>query len=321
MSNSKPNCEIYIGIDVSKEHLDVYILEHDKHFQFLQTETGLSELVETIKPFNTALVVLEATGGFKNNAASLLASSNIPVAVVNPRQVRDFAKATGTLAKTDCLDAKIIAMFGKAIKPNISAIPDETLKHINLLVRRRAQLVSILAKEKNRLSLSSGFMTKSVKKHIAWLEKELKQFDKNINNFIKSSPIYKEKVQALKSTPGCGPVLASSLIALMPELGKLNRKKIALLVGLAPLNNDSGKFKGKRRIRGGRKNIRSILYMATLTAIRFNPVLKEFYERLVSKGKPKKVAITACMRKLLVTLNAMCRTNTAWSLKDQLMMT
>jgi len=164
-------------------------------------------------------------------------------------------------------------------------------------------------------------MAKSVKKHITWLEKELKQFDKNINNFIKSSPIYKEKVQALKSAPGCGPVLASSLIALLPELGKLNRKKIALLVGLAPLNNDSGKFKGKRRIRGGRKNIRSILYMATLTAIRFNPVLKEFYERLVSKGKPKKVAITACMRKLLVMLNAMCKTNTAWSLKDQLIMT
>ena len=321
MSNSKPNCEIYIGIDVSKENLDVYILEHDKHFQFSQTEKGLSELVETIKPFNTALVVLEATGGFENNAASILASSNIPVAVVNPRQVRDFAKATGTLAKTDCLDAKIIAMFGKAIKPNVSPLPDETLKQINLLVRRRSQLVSILGQEKNRLSLARGFMAKSIKKHVIWLKKELNELDKNINDFIKSSPIYKEKVQILKSTPGCGPILASSLIAFMPELGKLNRKKIALLAGLAPLNNDSGKFKGKRRIRGGRENIRSVLYMPTMTAIRFNPAIKEFYERLLSKGKPKKVAITACMRKLLVTLNAMCRTNAEWSLKDQLTLT
>ena len=156
MSNSKPKCEIYIGIDVSKKNLDVYILEHDKHFQFSQTETGLSELVEIIGSFNPALVVLEATGGFENNAASILASSNIPVAVVNPRQVRDFAKATGTLAKTDCLDAKIIAMFGKAIKPNISELPDETLKQINVLVRRRAQLVSILAKEK------TGFLCPTV---------------------------------------------------------------------------------------------------------------------------------------------------------------
>ena len=318
MSNSKPKCEIYIGIDVSKKNLDVYILEHDKHFQFSQTETGLSELVEIIGSFNPALVVLEATGGFENNGASILASSNIPVAVVNPRQVRDFAKATGTLAKTDCLDAKIIAMFGKAIKPNISALPDETLKHINLLVRRRAQLVSILGQEKNRFSSANGFMAKSIKKHIAWLKKELEQLDKNINDFIKSSPIYKEKVQIFKSTPGCGPVLASSLIAFMPELGKLDRKKIALLAGLAPLNNDSGKFKGKRTIRGGRENIRSILYMPTMAAIRFNPAIKEFYERLLSKGKPKKVAITACMRKLLVTLNAMCKTKTEWSFKEQL---
>lgn len=318
MSNSKPNCEIYIGIDVSKNKLDVYILEHDKYFQFSQTETGLSELVETIKPFNTALVVLEATGGFESNAASILASSNIPVAVVNPRQVRDFAKATGTLAKTDCLDAKIIAMFGKAIKPKISALPDETLKHINLLVRRRAQLVYMIGQEKNRLSSAKGFMAKSIKKHITWLKKELKQLEKNINNFIKSSPIYKDKVQIFKSTPGCGPVLASSLIAFMPELGKLNRKKIALLAGLAPLNNDSGKFKGKRTVRGGRENIRSILYMATMSAIRFNPPIKKFHERLIAKGKPKKVAITACMRKLLVTLNAMCKTKTEWNFKEQL---
>ncbi len=318
MSNSKPNCEIHIGIDVSKKNLDVYILEHDKHFQFSQTETGLSELVETIESFNPALVVLEATGGFESNAASILASSDIPVAIVNPRQVRDFAKATGTLAKTDCLDAKIIAMFGKAIKPNISAIPDETLKHINLLVRRRAQLVYMIGQEKNRLSSSRGFMAESIKKHIAWLKKELENLDKNINDFIKSSPIYKDKVQIFKSTPGCGPVLASSLIAFMPELGKLNRKKIALLAGLAPLNNDSGKFKGKRTVRGGRENIRSILYMATMSAIRFNPPIKKFHERLIAKGKPKKVAITACMRKLLVTLNAMCKTKTEWSFKEQL---
>ena len=318
MSNSKPNCEIYIGIDVSKENLDVYILEHDKHFQFSQTETGLSELVKIIKPFNPALVVLEATGGFENNAASILASSNIPVAVINPRQVRDFAKATGTLAKTDCLDAKIIAMFGKAIKPKVSSLPDETLKQLNLLVRRRSQLVHMIGQEKTRLSSSKGFMAESIKKHIAWLKKELEELDKNINDFIKSSPVYKEKVQIFKSTPGCGPVLASSLIAFMPELGKLNRKKIALLAGLAPLNNDSGRFKGKRTVRGGRENIRSILYMAAIAAIRFNPPIKKFHERLIAKGKPKKVAITACMRKLLVTLNAMCKTKTEWNFKEQL---
>ena len=251
----------YIGIDVSKEHLDVYVLEHDKHFQFTQTEQGLSGLVKTVKSFNPALVTMESTGGLENMAASLMASENIPVAIVNPRQIRDFAKASGILAKTDEIDARVIALFAKAIKPNLSPVPDETLNHLKDMVARRRQLVYMLGQEKNRLFAAKGLTAMSINKHIAWLERELDRLDKDINDFIGSSPLYKEKVEISMSMPGCGPILSSSLIAFLPELGKLNNKKIAVMAGLAPLNRDRGKMRGRRFIRGGRKNIRSVLYI------------------------------------------------------------
>lgn len=307
---------VYIGIDVSKEHLDVYVTTKDNCLRFSQSEQGLSQLVEYIKPLKPVIVALESTGGLENKAASILASNDIPVAIVNPRQIRDFAKATGTLAKTDEIDAKIIALFAKAIKPKITSMPDEDLLHLKALVARRAQLVYMLGQEKNRLSSSHADPGKSIAKHICWLEKELDRLDNDIDNFIKSSPIYCEKIKISESMPGCGPITAVSILAYMPELGNLNNKKIVLLAGLAPINYDSGKKRGRRFIRGGRRNIRSILYMSALTAIRYNPVIKSFYESLISKGKPKKVAITACMRKILVTLNAMARTGTTWNLKE-----
>jgi len=307
---------VYVGIDVSKEYLDVYVNTKNNCLRFSQTEQGLSDLVEYIKPLKPAIVALESTGGLENKAASMLASNDIPVAILNPRQIRDFAKATGTLAKTDEIDAKIIALFAKAIKPNITAIPDKELSHLKALVARRAQLVYMLGQERNRLSAYPSDPMKSITKHIAWLEKELDRLDNDIDNFIKSSPIYCEKIKITESMPGCGPITAVSILAYIPELGKLNNKKIVLLAGLAPINYDSGKKRGRRFIRGGRRNIRSILYMSALTAIRYNPVIKRFYQTLISRGKPKKVAITACMRKILVTLNAMARTQTTWSLKE-----
>ncbi|MBI5026341.1 MAG: IS110 family transposase [Nitrospirae bacterium] len=305
--------KIWVGIDVSKSQLDVYIHPTAKRFHFNQTDEDIKAMGQQIKDLSPELVILEASGGFQNNAVSILSCMEIPVVVVNPRQVRDFARASGILAKTDLIDAKVLALFGKAVKPEVRSLPDADIQQLQLLIKRREQLVAMLTMETNRLPQTSGLASDSIIEHINWIKQSLSNLDKGIKDLLKSSPIYKEEEDLLRSVPGVGPVLASALIAGLPELGKLNGKKIAALVGVAPLNCDSGKYKGKRTIWGGRAHLRAVLYMGAVAAIRCNPVIKAFYEKLIHNGKAKKVALTACMRKMLVILNAMYKHKVLWN--------
>ena len=304
--------EVFVGIDVSKEKLDVAVRPSGELMRFSNDEDGISVMVDFIKPFSPILVVLEATGGMETASVGMLAAKGLPVVVINPRQVRDFAKATGRLAKTDAIDAHVIAQFGEAVRPEIRPLKDEDTKKLNALVTRRRQIVEMITAERNRLVAATPWTRKDIQNHIAWLEKCLKKADQNLNDLLKKSPVWREKDDILQSTPGVGPVLSMTLLSSLPELGALNRKQIAALVGVAPLNRDSGLFRGKRTIWGGRANIRSVLYMSVTCAIRFNPVIKKFYQRLRDAGKLHKVAMTACMRKLLVILNTMIKNRTHW---------
>jgi len=304
--------EVFVGIDVSKEKLDVAVRPSGELMRFSNDEDGISVMVDFIKPFSPILVVLEATGGMETASVGMLAAKGLPVVVINPRQVRDFAKATGRLAKTDAIDAHVIAQFGEAVRPEIRPLKDEDTKKLNALVTRRRQIVEMITAERNRLVAATPWTRKDIQNHIAWLEKCLKKADQNLNDLLKKSPVWREKDDILQSTPGVGPVLSMTLLSSLPELGALNRKQIAALVGVAPLNRDSGLFRGKRTIWGGRANIRSVLYMSVTCAIRFNPVIKKFYQRLRDAGKLHKVAMTACMRKLLVILNTMIKKRTHW---------
>jgi len=303
---------IFVGIDVSKDHLDVAYSSHDDIQRFTNDQSGVDVLLGIIKPMAPELVVLEATGGYEMFVASLLVEAGLATAVVNPRQVRDFAKSAGILAKTDAIDARVIARFGSLLQPEPRPLKDKVALELTALVTRRRQIMDMLVSEKNRLATAPKRNHKDIKAHIQWLKKRLDNIEKDIHRDIQNSPVWCIKDQILQSTPGVGPATSAVLICDLPELGTLNRKKIAMLVGLAPLNRDSGKLKGRRVIWGGRAQVRSCLYMATLTAIRFNPPIKSFYERLISSGKAHKVAMTACMRKLLIMLNAMLRDNTAW---------
>ncbi len=266
-----------------------------------------------IKELSPVLVVLEATGGIELPVVASLGASGVPVAVVNPRQARDFGKATGKLAKTDVLDAKMLAHFAAAVHPEPKALPDATAQGFAAILARRRQLVEMLVAEKNRSRTAIKPVRERIRKHISWLKQELDSTDKDLDQAVRGSPLWREKDDLLKSVPGVGPVLSSTLLGQLPELGTLNRKQIAALVGVAPLNRDSGKFRGKRSIWGGRASVRSVLYMSTLVATRHNPVIKAFYKKLCAAGKLKKVALTACMRKLLTILNAMIRNRTRWS--------
>ncbi|MBE0582701.1 MAG: IS110 family transposase [Desulfofustis sp.] len=304
--------EVFVGIDVSKEKLDVAVRPSGELMRFSNDEDGISVMVDFIKPFSPILIVLEATGGMETASVGMLAAKGLPVVVINPRQVRDFAKATGRLAKTDAIDAHVIAQFGEAVRPEIRPLKDEDTKKLNALVTRRRQIVEMITAERNRLVAATPWTRKDIQNHIAWLEKCLKKADQNLNDLLKKSPVWREKDDILQSTPGVGPVLSMTLLSSLPELGALNRKQIAALVGVAPLNRDSGLFRGKRTIWGGRANIRSVLYMSVTCAIRFNPVIKKFYQRLRDAGKLHKVAMTACMRKLLVILNTMIKNRTPW---------
>lgn len=305
----------WIGIDVSKSRLDVYAHPSGAVFSFEQSDSGLKELTAAVKGLSPELVVLESTGGFEAAAAASLTAAGVPVVVVNPRQVRDFAKALGVLAKNDNVDARVIALFGEAVKPQVREFPDEQTRQLHELLKRRAQLVEMLAMEKNRLALSSGAVAKNIKQHIKWLSAQISGLNGDIESFIKNSPVWREKESILKSVPGVGPVLAASILAFMPEIGKLNRRQITALAGLAPFDRDSGFYRGRRRIWGGRPRIRTVLYMGALAAIRCNPLMRTFYQRLRANGKEPKVAITACMRKLLITLNAVSKANSSWSLQ------
>lgn len=298
----------HVGIDVSKDQLDIAQRPEVQHWTVPNQERGIAELIKRLERLQPALVLLEASGGLEIPVVAALVEAQIPTVVINPRQVRDFAKATGQLAKTDAIDAGILAQFAEAVRPEPRPFPDEATRELDALVTRRRQLVEMLTAENNRLLRTGPKRVRAdIRKHIRWLERELELLEKDLDNFIKASPVWREKEDVLRSFKGVGPVLSATLLGELPELGRLNRKRIAKLVGLAPLNSDSGKFRGKRRIWGGRANVRAALYMPTLTAMRHNPTIRHLYQRLLAGGKPKKLALTACMRKFLTILNAAVR--------------
>lgn len=311
MTTSTPSL-LFVGIDVSKARLDIATRPTNAGWQVDNTENGIASLVDKLKQLKPALIILEATGGYETAVTAALAGVGLPVAVVNPRQVRDFAKSLGQLAKTDKIDATLLAHFADAIRPEPRLLPDEQTQELQGLLVRRRQLIEMLVAEKNRLPMTHKRLKAGVKEHIQYLEHQIKDLDQEIQDRLRSSPVWREQEDLLRSVPGVGKVLSVTLLAELPELGKLNRKQIAALVGVAPYNCDSGRKRGKRAIWGGRASVRSVLYMAALSAKRFNPVIKSFYDKLVAAGKPFKVAITACMRKLLTILNAMLHSGSRW---------
>ena len=302
----------FVGIDVSKAELEVGLVPEDKTWKTPHDHGGIGVLVEQLSA-SPELVILEATGGLEAPLAAAIAAAGLPVVVMNPRQVRDFAKAKGRLAKTDSIDALVLANFGRSMRPQVRPLKDEQTQELKALHTRRLQMVEMLTAEKNRLGRApSGRVRTDIQRHIAWLVKRIKEADKGLEDLIKNTPIWREKDAIIRSVKGAGPGLSSTLLCELPELGTLTHKRIAALVGLAPFNCDSGKYRGQRRIWGGRARVRSALYMPTLAAIRFNPIIRAFHQRLIQAGKIKKVAITACMHKLLTILNAMLRDQTLW---------
>jgi transposase len=305
------SCSVFIGIDVSQARLDLAV-RPDKTWSVPHDEVAITSLVEQLSTLQPTLIVLEATGGLEIPLTSALATAGLPVVVVNPRQVRDFARARGLLAKTDALDAQVLAHFAEVLRPQPRPLPDTEARALAALLTRRRQLVEMLTAEKNRLGSASASIRKSLRAHITWLERELQHTDTDLTHAIQQSPVWREKEELLRSVPGVGPVLTSTLLANLPELGTLTHKQIAALVGVAPFNRDSGTLRGKRTVWGGRAQVRAVLYMNAVVAARFNPVIRAFYHRLCRAGKAKKVALTACMRKLLVILNAMLKHRTSW---------
>ena len=303
---------LWVGIDVSKATLDVALRPADEQWEVPNTDAAHQELQQRLRELQPTLIVLEATGGLQADVAATLAAAGLPVAVVNPRQVRDFARSTGRLAKADALDARLLAHFAEAVYPQPRSLPDEHLQALTALVVRRRQVVKMLSAEGNRLSSARPVTRARIQEHIHWLETELQCLDLDLQQTIRSSPVWREKENLLRSVPGVGPVTACTLLAELPELGTLNRKEVAALVGVAPFNRDSGFWRGRRAIWGGRASVRNVLYMAALTAMRFNPPVRIFYQRLIAVGKPPKVALVACMHKLLIILNAILRTRTSW---------
>lgn len=303
----------FVGIDVSKDHLDIAVRPEGRSFTVPNDDAGIQELISRLLPLSPKVVLLEATGGYENLVVAALGLAQLPAKVINPRQARDFAKALGKLAKTDKIDATVLAHFAQLVQPQPGSLPDASQKKLINLVSRRHQLIDMLVMEKNRLHQASSEVQPSIQQHIDWLTEELNKLDRRLDDFIKKTPIWQEKVKLLQSVKGIGPVIALGVLAYLPELGTLNRKKIAALVGVAPFNHDSGKFKGKRMIRGGRSKVRNLLYMASLVASRFNHTIRAFYQKLLQAGKPKKVALTACTRKLLTIINAMVKKNSCWN--------
>ena len=303
----------WIGIDVSKDRLDVASEPRGEIWSVPNDEEGHRALVSRLGDLAPHLVVLEATGGWELLAAAALGTARLPVAVVNPRQVRDFARAMGRLAKTDRLDAEVLALFAARVRPEPRPLPDPAAQALGALVARRRQVVEMLTAERNRLGRTLPGLRPRVEAHIQWLREELQSLEGDLAQALRPSPLWREKDDLLRGVPGIGPVVSLTLLADLPELGTLGRKQIAALVGVAPLNRDSGAMRGKRSVWGGRAHVRAALYMATLVATRWNPVVGAFYQRLLSAGKAKKVALVACMHKLLTILNAMLKHGTPWS--------
>jgi len=311
--------ETFVGVDIAKDSLDVCFLDTEKRFTMTNDQTGFRQLLRELPTVGSCLVVVEATGGYQREMVTELITAGHLVAVVNPRQVRDFARGLGILAKTDRIDAEVIARFGQQANPRLTEKMPEKQDELQQLVVRRRQLIDLRTAEKNRLPLArSKSVTKSVCDMIEMLQKEIRQIEKEISELVESDDQLQCRATLMKSVPGVGVVTATALLAELPELGRLNRQEIAALVGLAPFNRDSGKFHGRRSIWGGRSSVRKALYMAALTAYRCNPVIQEFAQRLKAAGKPFKVVLTACMRKLLVILNTIVKNNSAWNNKPKL---
>lgn len=311
----------FVGIDVAKAELVIAVRPSDARWSVANDDQGVEQLVRRLRQLAPTLVVLEATGGYERAAVTALAAAGVPLVVANPRQVRDFARATGQLAKTDRIDADTLALFAERVRPEPRPLPDEAARTLDGLLTRRRQVVDMLVAERNRLTHALPAIRRDITQHIRWLERRLHDVNHDLDQTIRSSPVWRAKENLLRTAPGVGPVVSRTLIGDLPELGTLSRKQIAALVGVAPLARDSGTLKGKRLVWGGRAPVRAALYMAALVASRRNPVIRPFYQRLLRAGKPKKLALTACMRKLLTILNAMMRTNTGWQPIDHLELT
>jgi transposase len=301
-----------IGIDVSQATLDVAVQPSGEQWQVANDPSGIADLVERLARREPERIVLEATGGYELAALAALASAGLPVVAVNPRQVRDFARSTGRLAKTDALDAQVLAQFAAAVRPALRPLPDAATRELSALLARRRQLVEMRTAESNRLATAHERVRPSIHELVHFLDKRIKELDRELHQRLRASPVWREKENLLRSIPGVGPVLSTTLLADVPELGTLGHKQLAALIGVAPLNRDSGTWRGRRSVWGGRGHVRAVLYMATTVAVRRNPVLKALYERLLSLGKLRKVALVACMRKLLRICNAVVAHQTTW---------
>jgi transposase len=302
----------FVGIDVSKARLDIAVRPSALRWQVSNDDAGIRELRSRFAEPQALLVVLEATGGYEHAAAAALASAGAGVVIANPRQIRDFARATGQLAKTDAIDAGILALFAERVRPEPRALPDEARQMLDALVTRRRQVTDMLVAEKNRLGQAQRAIRRGIRAHIRWLERQLSDVDRDLDEAVRHSPLWRSQDDLLQSVPGVGPITSRTLLAQLPELGQLDRKAIAALVGVAPLARDSGTLRGRRTVWGGRTTVRAVLYMATVAAARCNPLIRTFYQRLRAAGKAPKVALIACMRKLLTILNAIARTHTPW---------
>jgi transposase len=304
--------QIFVGIDVAKAQLDMALRPTGERWALTNDDAGIAVLVPRLQAIAPQLIVLEATGSYQRAVVAALAAAGLPVAVVNPRQARDFAKATGQLAKTDALDARALAHFAEAVRPMPRPLPDTQADELRALLARRRQLVTMRTAEQNRLGSAPPRLQPDMQAHITWLNTRLTTLDDDLDTTLRASPVWREREELLRSVPGIGPVCARTLLLDLPELGTLNRQRLAALVGVAPLNRDSGTLRGSRTTWGGRAHVRATLYMSTLVAVRYNPVFKAFYERLRAAGKAAKLALTACMRKLLTILNAMVKHHAPW---------
>jgi transposase len=305
----------FVGIDISKERLDVAVRPQGTVNSYPFDKKGMDSLIRDLTAIEPQIVVLEATGGYETKVIAALAHAKLPVTLINPRQAREFAKATGKLAKTDRIDAQVLAHFAEAIRPQARSLPDEEQQELSSLMSRRMQIIEMIGMEQNRLNTANKRVKSPIRAHVKWLEKQLNQIDDELDKLIGNNPTLRHKVTIVKSAPGVGPVFSKALVCHLPELGNISNKQISALVGIAPFNCDSGKHQGRRKVWGGRRSIRAVLYMAALVASRHNPIIRSFYQRLLKAGKPKKLALVACMRKLLTILNSMIRKNQLWEVK------
>lgn len=303
---------VYVGIDVASAELVVAVRPTGEGWSVPNDDAGGATVVRRLRLLAPAVIVLEATGGYERAVVAALAAAGLPVVVANPRQVRDFARATGQLAKTDQVDAAVLALFAERVHPEPRALPDAATQALDAVLTRRRQLLDMLTAERNRLAQAVPAVRRDVQAHIRWLERRLADLDRDLDALIQHSPVWRATDNLLRSVPGVGPVVSRTLLGALPELGALTHKQIAALAGVAPMARDSGLWRGRRRITGGRAAVRATLYMAALVATRHNPIIRRFYQRLLAAGKPKKVALTACMHKLLTILNAMVRANAVW---------